>query len=143
MLHWLAPLDCVSLGRCRSADCPRHRRRRLRFLGCRDALGDELGVIFHPADQGGSPRVLPGEAEEIEPGDVGDAASVAQAAIVIDDGQVDPRVVSAVTGRPDDGVDLELATVIEAQRVAVSIYRARFQLDAVTLLELARARSDQ
>src|SRR5919201_792124 len=143
MLHSLAPLDCVSWGRCRSAERPRHLCRRLRFQGCRYALSDELGVILHPADQGGPARVLPGKAEEVEARTVRDAAAVPQAPIVIDDRRVDPGVVSAVPGCPDDRVDVELAAVVEAHRVAVSIHRARFQLDAVTLLQLAWTRADQ
>src|ERR671930_965389 len=143
MLHSLAPLDCVSWGRCRGAERPRRRRGRLRFQGCRYSLTNELSVIFHPADQRGPARVLPGKAEEVEARTVRDTAAVPQATTGIDDGQVDPRVVGAVAGRPDDRGDVELAAVVEAHRVAVSIHRARFQLDAVTLLQLAWTRADQ
>ena len=45
---------------------------------CRDPLGDELGVVLDQADQRRAARVLPGEAEEVEARDVGDATAVAQ-----------------------------------------------------------------
>src|SRR6266508_3754798 len=38
--------------------------------------GDELGVVLDPSEQRGSPRVLPGETEEVEAGHVGDSAPV-------------------------------------------------------------------
>jgi len=87
--------------------------------------------------------VLPGEAEEVEAGHVGDAATVAQAAALVEDRQLDPRVVRSVTGRPDDGVDLAVAAVLEAHPATVGVNRARFQLDPIAPLELAWARADQ
>ena len=67
------------------------------------------GVVLDPAHQRRAAGVLPGQAEEVEAGDVGDAAAMAQAPVLVEDGQLDPRVVGAEAGRPDDGVDLELA----------------------------------
>ena len=40
---------------------------------------DELGVLSDPADERRAARVLPGEADEVEPGNVGHAAAVADA----------------------------------------------------------------
>ena len=108
-----------------------------------DPLGDVLGVVLDPADQRRAARVLPGEAEEVEAGDIGDAAAVAQAPVLVEDRQLDPGVVGAIARRPDDGVDLELAAVFEANRVPVGVDDARLDLDPVALLELAWARADQ
>src|SRR3954467_4438038 len=81
-----------------------------------DAAGDELGVALDPAQQRRAARVLPGEAEEVQAGDVGDTAAVAQAAVLVGDVEIDPGVVGPVAGRPDDGVDVELRAVGEAHR---------------------------
>jgi hypothetical protein len=125
------------------ADRFAHGRPRLRFLVFRDPLGDEFGVVFHPSDQRGATRVLPGEAEEVEARHVGDATTMANATVLVEDRQLDPRVVGPVARRPEDGVHLELAAVLEADGVAVDLEDARFELDAEALLELARARADQ
>ena len=58
-------------------------------------------------------------------------------------GSVDPRVVGAVAGRPDDRVDLELAAVVERDRAPGRLHCARSQPDAVAAPELSRARADQ
>src|SRR5919109_3949834 len=81
----LHPFGRASLGGRRHVD-----RLARGWLGCRflvggDPLGDELGVVFHPADQGGPTRVLPGEAEEIEARTVGDAAAGGPAINGVDD----------------------------------------------------------
>src|SRR5262249_58600661 len=75
--------------------------------------------------------------------DVGDAAGVTQATLLVEDREVDPGVVGAVAGRPDDRLDGELAAIIEPHRVAVGGRRTRSQLDVVALLEHAWARADQ
>ena len=62
---------CPALSRCAA------RLPRLRFLILGDPLCDVLGVVLHPADQRRAARVLPGEAEEVEARDIGDAAAVA------------------------------------------------------------------
>ena len=46
-----------------------------------DLPGDELGVVLDPAEERGAARVLPGEAEEVEARDIGDAPPVADAAV--------------------------------------------------------------
>ena len=46
-----------------------------------DPFCDELGVVLHPADERGAARVLPGEAEEVEAGDVRDSAAVDEPAV--------------------------------------------------------------
>jgi hypothetical protein len=90
------------------------------------------------------PRVcLPGHAEEVEARDVRDAAPMAEAAVGIKHGKIDPRVVRPVARRPDHRVDLELAAVGEADRAPRCIYDPRPQLDSVVALELARAGADQ
>ena len=68
---------------------------------------------------------------------------MSQSPVRVNDGKVDPGEVGAVARRPDDGVHLELAFILEAHGAARRSKRARLQLDAVAPLELARARSDQ
>ena len=58
------------------------------------------------------------------------------------DRQLDPGVVGPVAGRPDHGVDVQLAAVGEADRAALGADGARPHLDAVAL-DLPRARADQ
>jgi len=86
--------------------------------------------------------VLPREAEEVKARHVGHASAVKDAAVRIRDGKLDPGVIRPVPGRPDDGVDVELAAVGEADRAARRGDRPRVQFDAVAL-QLARARADQ
>ena len=86
--------------------------------------------------------MLPGEAEEVEAGNARDAAAMLDATVGVEDGQLDPRVVGAVAGRPDDAVGLDLAAVGEAQRPPRDADETRLQGDAVTA-HVARARSDQ
>src|SRR5215217_8471285 len=120
-----------------------HIRYRARILERRDLLGDELSIVLDPADQRRAPRVLPGQAKVVEAGRVRHPATVAQAAIGVENGKVDPGVVGPVPRRPDDGVDLYLASVLEAHCPAVGVDNARFQLDAVAAPELSRAGADQ
>ena len=77
--------------------------------------------------------MLPGEAEEVEAGNVADAAAMAQATVGAVDRQLDPGVVGPVARRPDHRVDLELAAVGEADRAPVGADRARPHRDAVAL----------
>src|SRR5262245_62509329 len=58
-------------------------------------------------------------------------------------GQLDPGVVGAVAGRPDDRADVERAVVAEADRAAFGCDGARLQLDSVPALQLAWCRADQ
>ena len=78
-----------------------------------DSLGDELGVVLHPAEQRRSPSVLPSETEEEQTGVVGDSASMEHAAVLIEHGKVDPVVLRSVARCPDHGIDVELAAVSE------------------------------
>src|SRR3954453_3668593 len=89
-----------------------------------DPLRDELGVVFHPADERGAARVLPGKAEEVEAGNVGDPPAVDQLAVAICDRKVDPGVVEPVTGRPDGRGDIEGRAVLEDHRSPGSAYGA-------------------
>src|SRR5919109_3192319 len=115
--------------------------RSLRARG--DSAGEELGVILDPADESRPARVLPGEAEEVEAGNVGHASAVTNAPVLIAHRRLDPRVVGAVARRPDHGVDVEVAAVGEADRASARGDDARLQVDAVAPPELARARADQ
>src|SRR5256885_10334583 len=63
----------------------------------RDLRGNELGVLLHPPQQGGTTRVLPRQPEEVETGDVCDSAEVPKAAAGIQHGKVDPGMVMAVS----------------------------------------------
>src|SRR5581483_6987380 len=107
-----------------------------------DLFGDELGVVLDPAKEGGAARVLPGETEEIETRHVGHASTVTDGALRIRVGKLDPGVIQLVSGRPYDGIDLELAAVGETNRAAGGGDRPLLQFDAAAL-QLARARADQ
>src|SRR5579884_3999628 len=83
-----------------------------------DLFGDELGVVLDPAKEGRAARVLPGETEEIKTRHVGHASPVIDGAVLIRDGKLDPGAIRLISGRPDDGVDVELAAVGEADCAA-------------------------
>jgi hypothetical protein len=87
--------------------------------------------------------VLPGEAKEIEPRDIGDAPAVAQAPLLVEDRQHDPRIVGPIAGRPDHGVDLDFGAVSEANRMTFRVDRARLQVDPVAPLEFTWTRANQ
>src|SRR6185503_18406009 len=118
-------------------------RLPFRSLELCDPRGDVPGIILHPADQRRSTRVLPRKAEEEEARDTGDATTVAYAPALLEDGQLDPRMVGAIARRPDDRVDLELSPVREANRSPVGADDASLQVDPVPLPELAWTRADQ
>ena len=62
-------------------------------------------VIADPSKQCRGPRVLPGHPEEIQAGRFGHASDMLNlAALVLDLGDVDPRVVDPESGGPDDPV---------------------------------------
>src|SRR5689334_23113662 len=107
-----------------------------------DLFGDELGVVLDPAEESRTARVLPGETEEVETRHVAHASTVTDDAVRIRDGKLDPGLIRPESGRPDDGVDRELAAVCEADGAARGGERPRLQLDAVAL-QPARARADQ
>src|SRR5581483_494873 len=124
------------------------RARVVRFAGGLnlreriDLFGDELGVFLDPAKEGRAARVLPGETEEIETRHVRHASPVTDGTLRIRDGKLEPGAIRLVSGRPNDGIDLDLAAVGETNRAAGGRNRPRLQLDAVPL-EPARARADQ
>src|SRR5262245_60346793 len=108
-----------------------------------DSPGDELCVVFDPADERGTSRVLPRETEEVQPTNVGDTSPVTRSAAVVEDRQVDPRVIGPIAGRPDHCIDGELVSVLEAHVPPISADQPWSKLNAVTSPELARVRSDQ
>src|SRR5437764_1420725 len=61
-----------------------------------DLFGDELGVVPDPAEERRTARVLPGETEEVETPDIGNASPVTEAAAWICDGKLDPGVIGPV-----------------------------------------------
>src|SRR5215211_403346 len=81
-----------------------------RALG--DQLRDEPGVVLHPAHERGASRVLPGQAEEIEAGDVRYPATVDELAVAVHDRKLDPRVIEPVTRRPDNRGRVEARPVL-------------------------------
>src|SRR5437764_1876763 len=66
-----------------------------------DAVGQVGGVMVDEAEQGRATAVLPGQAEEVQARDIGDAAPVECVPVTGYAGDVNPGVVRAVTGRPD------------------------------------------
>src|SRR5215216_4657906 len=113
------------------------------FLVLGDLLGDELGVFLDPSNQGGAAGVLPRKPEKVEPGDVRHTAAVTETAVLIEDRKVDPGVVGAVPRGPEDCVNLQLASVLEARGASARVDDASFQCNAVTAPELAGTRADQ
>src|SRR3954469_16758433 len=105
-------------------------------------LRDELGVVPNPADERRAARVLPGKAEEIEAGNVGDPPAVDQLAVAICDRKVDPGVVEAVPGRPDGRGDVERRAVLEDHRSPGGAYGAAWH-GRSGALGCARARADE
>src|SRR5215211_7550308 len=90
-----------------------------RGAGCfRRALGalpgEERSVVLDPADQSRAACPLPGKAEEEETWNVCHPATVSQSPVRVKDREIDPGVVGPVTRRPDDGVHVELVSVLEA-----------------------------
>ena len=118
-------------------------RSAARRPGRGDLRRDELGVVLDPAEQGRPARVLPREAEEVEPGDVGHASTVLDPARRVEHLRLEPGVVEPVARRPDHRVDVEHASVREADRAAARADDARPELDPVAALELPRLRPDQ
>src|SRR4029453_1103700 len=108
-----------------------------------DLSGNELGVVLDPADQGGAARVLPCQSKEVEAGYLGYPAAVPEPAVGIEDRKMDPGVVRAVSGCPEDCIYLELASILEPDRPSVRVDATRLQLDAVAPTELTGARADE
>src|SRR5690349_11585230 len=90
-LSLLSRRPTVSLGNSSPmAHCSFRGSACLSCLEGGDPISDELGVVFHPSDQGRAARVLPGEAKEIQTRDVGHSTSVLHSPVRVEDGQVDP-----------------------------------------------------
>jgi len=104
-----------------------------------DVLDDEGGVVPDPADQRGAAGVLVLHAEEVR---AGYAAPVDRRALRVEDGGMDPRVVGTETRCPDDRFDVELASVLEADR-ALAGAGVRGRRSTPCRLELSRAGADQ
>ena len=75
--------------------------------------------------------MLPRQAEEVEAGRLRHAALVHDAAVLVEHRDVDPRVVDAEAGCPDDGADVELGAVGEAHRRSGGVDGSAVELDAV------------
>ena len=58
--------------------------------------------------------MLPGQAEEVQAGLIGDASAMADTTVGVDDRQIEPGIVGLVARRPDDGVGLRLCAIGEA-----------------------------
>ena len=82
--------------------------------------------------------MLPGQAEEVQPWHVCHPAALTHAPVRIEHGKLDPRVVRAVAGGPDQRVNLEVAPILETGHPSRGIHRPRLQLDPIPLPQLAR-----
>src|SRR6476659_7653158 len=78
-----------------------------------DAAGQVGGVFVDESEQGRAAAVLPGQAEEVQAGDIGDAAAVDQVPVTGYAGDAYPGVVRAVTGGPHHDADVQAAAVGE------------------------------
>ena len=107
-----------------------------------DVLSDVSSVVAAKAEQGRSAGVLPLQSQEVEPWLIGDSATVPQAALLVGDGQLDPRVVRLIAGRPDDRVGVDAGAVGESNDASGRLERAWLESDALAL-RLGRARPDQ
>ena len=87
---------------------------------CGDLCGDVLGVVLDPAEQRRSPRLLPGQPEEVQPGDVGDAPAMADLTVGCRYRGHDPGVVEVESACPDHRIDGELGVVRERDRRALT-----------------------
>src|SRR3954447_15083698 len=103
-----------------------------------DLLGEVIGVVLDEAEQRRAPGVLPGQPEEVDPRRAGHAALVYDAAAFVEHRHVDPGVVAAEAGRPDDTPNVELAGVAESHRRAGGVDRPAVELDSLAA-EAARA----
>src|SRR5436190_3600124 len=67
-----------------------------------DLLSEVLGVVLDKAKERRAAGVLPWEPQEVEPRRAGHAALMDSAAIVVEYRRVDPGVVAAEAGGPDN-----------------------------------------
>jgi hypothetical protein len=89
-------------------------------------LREIVRVVLDPAEQRRSPGVLPRQAEEVQARRGGDAALVHDLALAVEHGQVNPTVVEAESGCPDQGVDGQLGPVREADGPLGNVRRPWF-----------------
>jgi hypothetical protein len=72
-----------------------------------DVPGEVGGVVVDETEQRRATGVLPGQAEEIQPGDLEDPALVNHLAVADHARDADPGVVGAEAGRPDNDAGLQ------------------------------------
>ena len=76
-----------------------------------EVVGDEVGVAADAVDGVAVAGVLEALTEHVEPGQRCDTAPVADLAVLVQHGHVQPRVGAAVAGRPHHGVDAPVGQV--------------------------------
>src|SRR5215212_1800776 len=115
-----------------------------RFMrrGPADLLSQVLGVVLDEAEQRRASGVLPGQADEVEPGRFGHAALVHDRALSIEYRHVDPGVVEAEASGPNHRADVQLGVVAELHRRAGGVKGPSVELDTVAT-QAARAGADQ
>src|SRR6266550_4205466 len=112
---------------------------RRRNLAC-----NELGIVFDPTDQCRPTGVLPGEAEEVEPRQIGDTAAMTRLTRRrVEDRRLDPRPVRAISRGPDHRIHPEVAAIRERDRSSRGAQSPRLQIDAIAAPELTWTRPDQ
>src|SRR5215210_1416856 len=128
----------------------RRRGRLSRSLDLSLSSGLRLGgnplrkvrrVVCDEPEQCGPAGVLPGQAEEVQSGYVGDPAPMQDMAIGGDFGDGDPGVVGPVAGGPDHDGNVEGAVVGETRGVSLGVDQAGPESDA-GLLEPAVVGAD-
>src|SRR5690348_17257622 len=78
-----------------------------------DVAGQVGGIVVDESQQGRAASVLPGQAEEVQAGNFGDAALVGHLAVACHFGYENPGIVGAVTGGTDHHADIQRAAVGE------------------------------
>src|SRR6266511_4544503 len=100
------------------------------LLGGRHAIGEVGSVFVDEPEKRGAPGMLPGQAEEVQAGDIGDASTVDNVAVVHHSWDLDPRIVGSETGRPDHYADIQGAAVGESDRAPVCVDQTGTEADA-------------
>src|SRR5262249_13841757 len=131
-------------------DSSRHRLRRglggrgLRGAGaCGDLPTEVGGVVVDEAEQGRAACVLPRQSQEVQAGNVSDAAPVDYLPVADHAGNADPGVVGTVAGRPDDDAGIQAAAVGEADSTAVRAGDPRPEPDPSCAEPAAAAADDE
>src|SRR6476646_12130737 len=107
------------------------------------APSDERRIVLHESDQRRTSRVLPGKPYEVQAGGIRDSAAMHDATIgSLDPRNIDPRRVGSIPRRPNDRVDLGLASIVEDRSTALDLRQSRPQRHAGAL-EATGAGSDQ